>query len=85
MCISNLSAQPLSLPAGAELLLASSELIDGRLPVDATAWLRSPDRGPSEPAEGVADEMSGLAAGPQVAGRRGIDGAGTTSQEEYQE
>jgi alpha-glucosidase len=38
--ISNLSPQPISLPAGAELLLASSELIDGRLPVDATAWLR---------------------------------------------
>ena len=42
MSISNLSTRPVTLPAGATLLLASSELVGGDLPVDATAWLRPP-------------------------------------------
>jgi alpha-glucosidase len=42
VCCANLSAEPVPLPADASLLLASAPLADGRLPVDATAWLRAP-------------------------------------------
>ena len=42
VCLTNLSLRPVSLPAGASLLLASTPLVDGRLPADATAWLRAP-------------------------------------------
>lgn len=39
-CWVNLGEQPLELPASAELLLASSELVNGQLASDAAAWLR---------------------------------------------
>jgi alpha-glucosidase len=39
-CMTNLSAQPVELPAGATLLLASGPLAGGLLPPDTTAWLR---------------------------------------------
>jgi alpha-glucosidase len=42
VCLTNLSSGPVSLPAGASLVLASAPLADGWLPVDATAWLRVP-------------------------------------------
>jgi alpha-glucosidase len=41
--LSNLSAAPVELPGGASVLLASADVSDGRLPVDATAWVRLSD------------------------------------------
>ena len=41
--ITNLSREPIPLTGDFELLLASSPIVDGRLPVDATAWLRRDD------------------------------------------
>lgn len=38
--IANISASPLELPQGAELLIASAPLEDGRLGADTTVWLR---------------------------------------------
>jgi alpha-glucosidase len=38
--VTNLSAVEVALPPHAETLLASADLVDGRLPPDATAWLR---------------------------------------------
>jgi alpha-glucosidase len=38
-CVANLSTDPVGLPAGATVLLASSQLTGGQLPPDATAWL----------------------------------------------
>ncbi len=41
LVIANLGSEPAALPEGAELLVASGELtLDGRLPVDTSAWLR---------------------------------------------
>jgi alpha-glucosidase len=45
--ITNFAAQPLALPEGAELILGSEELVDGKLPSDSTAWLR-PQLEPTE-------------------------------------
>ena len=39
ICVTNLSAQPVALPAG-KVLLASGPLDDGRAPSDTTVWLR---------------------------------------------
>jgi alpha-glucosidase len=41
-CVANLSPEPVALPAGAEVLLASAPLVDGALPRDAAVWLRLP-------------------------------------------
>jgi alpha-glucosidase len=46
LCITNFADQPLALPTGAALVLASEELVPGRtglgeLPSDSTAWLRT--------------------------------------------
>jgi alpha-glucosidase len=38
-CVTNLGEAPISLPAHQKLLLTSEPLADGKLPVDATAWL----------------------------------------------
>ena len=38
-CISNFGAEPIALPDG-DVHLSSVQLADGRLPSDATAWLR---------------------------------------------
>ncbi|MFI6675410.1 glycoside hydrolase family 13 protein [Kribbella sp. NPDC050470] len=38
-CVSNLSESPIPLPDHQEVLLTSEPLVDGRLQVDATAWL----------------------------------------------
>ena len=40
-CVTNFGAEPIALPDG-EVLLSSVQLADGRLPSDATAWLRVP-------------------------------------------
>jgi alpha-glucosidase len=40
VCITNFGAGAVSAPEGAELLLASQDLSDGRLPTDATGWWR---------------------------------------------
>jgi alpha-glucosidase len=40
VCVVNLSAQPVSLPAYQELILASGPLDGDRLPSDTAAWLR---------------------------------------------
>ena len=45
-CVVNLSAGPVSLPGGAEVLLASGPLDGGRLPADTAVWLRI-RRGPA--------------------------------------
>jgi alpha-glucosidase len=39
-CVANLSPAPVALPAHEEVLLTSAPLEDGRLPSDATAWIR---------------------------------------------
>jgi alpha-glucosidase len=39
-CVVNLSPHPIDLPPGADLLLTSSPLEEGKLPTDTTAWLR---------------------------------------------
>jgi len=38
--VTNLSPDAVALPPHSELLLTSADLVDGRLPPDATAWLR---------------------------------------------
>jgi alpha-glucosidase len=40
-CVANLSADPVELPAHAEVLLASGPLAGGRLPADTAVWLRA--------------------------------------------
>jgi alpha-glucosidase len=40
-CVVNISAAPAPLPPDAEVLLASGELDDGKLPPDTAAWLRT--------------------------------------------
>ncbi len=40
-CLTNLGSTPVSLPDGAEVLLTSSPLVDGRLPTDTTVWLNA--------------------------------------------
>jgi alpha-glucosidase len=40
ICLVNFGADPVDLPAGADVLLASSELEGGALPHDSTVWLR---------------------------------------------
>jgi alpha-glucosidase len=49
VAITNLGPEPVLPPADAELLLASHDLIDGRLPTDATGWWRQ-----ERPARGAA-------------------------------
>ncbi|HEY4753713.1 MAG TPA: hypothetical protein VIH37_10525, partial [Candidatus Limnocylindrales bacterium] len=39
-CVTNLSSAAVELPVCGELLLASADLDDGRLPADATAWIQ---------------------------------------------
>ena len=46
VAITNLSPDAVALPADGELLLASADLDDGRLPSDASAWIRSHRRQP---------------------------------------
>jgi alpha-glucosidase len=40
-CVVNISNEPVDLPADAEVILASLPLTEGKLPVDAAAWLNS--------------------------------------------
>jgi alpha-glucosidase len=37
--MTNFGAKPVKLPKG-QLLIASAELVDGKLPANATAWLQ---------------------------------------------
>jgi alpha-glucosidase len=39
--ITNLSPAPVALPVAGELLLVSADLDDGRVPPDASAWIRT--------------------------------------------
>ncbi len=41
VAVTNLSSEPIALPVVGELLLASADLDDGRLPPDASAWVRT--------------------------------------------
>jgi len=41
LCITNFADQPLAFPPGTTVVLASEELVDGELPTDSTAWLRT--------------------------------------------
>ena len=43
-CVTNISDAVTDLPPHRELLLTSVPLIDGKLPVDATAWIRRAER-----------------------------------------
>jgi alpha-glucosidase len=43
-CVANISDDAIGLPTHRELLLASVPLLDGRLPADATAWIRCTER-----------------------------------------
>ena len=38
-CLVNISGEPVELPAGAEVLVASAPLVDGQVPTDTTVWL----------------------------------------------
>jgi alpha-glucosidase len=47
-CTANLSHQPVPIPAGTTVLLASGPLTDTKeIPPDTTAWLRTPDQPPA--------------------------------------
>jgi alpha-glucosidase len=51
-CVTNLSPAAIELPVDGEVLLASTRLENGRLPADASAWIRidpkaRPEAGPS--------------------------------------
>jgi alpha-glucosidase len=50
LSVTNLSSDPLPLPRHQVVLLASADVSDGRLPPDATAWLRPDRTKPTEPA-----------------------------------
>jgi alpha-glucosidase len=39
-CVVNFGAEPASLPQHSAVLLASGDLLDGRLPTDTAVWLR---------------------------------------------
>ena len=41
-CLVNLSGEPAELPGGAEVLVASASLVDGRVPTDTAVWLTLP-------------------------------------------
>ena len=41
-CLVNLSGEPAELPGGAEVLVASAPLVDGRVPNDTAVWLTLP-------------------------------------------
>jgi alpha-glucosidase len=43
VCLVNLGPEPIELPSGAEVLLTSDALEDGRLATDVAVWLRLPD------------------------------------------
>jgi alpha-glucosidase len=40
LSVTNMSADVVALPPHSEVLLTSADLVGGRLPPDATAWLR---------------------------------------------
>ncbi|HEY1179797.1 MAG TPA: glycoside hydrolase family 13 protein [Phytomonospora sp.] len=48
-CVVNLSPEPVALPEGAEVLLASAELDGGALPTDSAVWLRGHAALPAKP------------------------------------
>ncbi|HEV2931084.1 MAG TPA: hypothetical protein VGW74_20575, partial [Propionibacteriaceae bacterium] len=50
LCVTNLSSDPLLLPPHTAVLLASADVSDGRLPSDATAWLRPAHASTGDPA-----------------------------------
>ena len=41
VCLVNLGPEPAALPEGSSVLLASDDLVDGRLPEDTAVWLRT--------------------------------------------
>jgi hypothetical protein len=48
-CVVNFGPDPVDLPSGACVLLASSELQGGALPHDSTVWLRQTNNGQANP------------------------------------
>jgi alpha-glucosidase len=58
-CLVNFGPDPVDLPAGASVLLASSELAGGALPHDSTVWLRQTDTA-SDRSNGPAPGMDPL-------------------------
>jgi len=49
ICLVNFGPDPVDLPDGAKVLLASSELEGGALPYDSTVWLKSKSNGQTNP------------------------------------
>ena len=47
-CLVNLGAEPVPLPRDSSVLLASGDLVDGRVPVDTAVWLSTGPPAPSE-------------------------------------
>jgi alpha-glucosidase len=43
-CIVNFGPEPVELPSGADVLIASNELEGGALPPDTTVWLRQANK-----------------------------------------
>ncbi len=49
VCIVNFGPEPVELPSGADVLVASAELIDNAVPQDTTVWLvQAGNEAPSE-------------------------------------
>jgi alpha-glucosidase len=76
ICLVNFGPDPVDLPPGASVLLASSELEGGALPHDSTAWLRQensedPSGVRSPRADTASDTSNGPAPGQDPALRKG--------------
>ena len=40
LAVTNFGDEPVALPEGAQVLVASGDLVDGRVPTDVTVWAR---------------------------------------------
>ena len=92
-CVTNLSLEPLPLPAHKELLITSAEVVDGNLPPQATAWLRLSDSREAAPGQDDVeipiDNRTSVQGGrlpdtPDPARRRGTVGPRQQNEEELQ-
>jgi alpha-glucosidase len=52
VCVVNFGPDPVELPAGTTVLIASSELEGGALPQDTTVWLRQGEELSGTPSNG---------------------------------
>ncbi len=64
LCIVNFGPQPVELPAGADVLLASADLDGGALPQDTTVWLlQAESQAPLEPDSNRTEHSTGSGQG----------------------